>query len=174
MTPNESTRVTRDRERELKEEEGPSNFYSCRVVFVRNVDNSRYRSSHRMQSYKPFRLRGSPRCVTPNAPVSLLLAPVHPPRFALTIYQPHLSLFVSLSPSSSSSSSSLALSRAGFNAVLQFQPHFCASLSLRANSDNTSRPYQTAVLIGVRIFFQAIQSFSQAPARCTVPLYDYA
>lgn len=52
-----------------------------------------------------------------------------------------------------------------FNAVLQFQPHFCASLSPRANSDNMSQPYQTAALIGVRIFFQAIQSFSQEPAR---------
>lgn len=69
--PNESTGVKRERERELKREEGSPNFYPCRVVFVRNVDNSRYRSSHRMQSYKPFRLRGSPRCVASNAPALL-------------------------------------------------------------------------------------------------------
>jgi len=109
--------------------------------------------------------------------------PHHPPRFALTIYQLHLSLFLSLSLSLSlppppftslSSFSFLALPRVGFNAVLQFQPHFCASLSLRANSDNMSRPYQTAVLISERIFFQAIQSFSQEPARCTASLYDHA
>lgn len=41
------------------------------------------------------------------------------------------------------------------NAVLQFQPHFCASLSRRTNSDNASRLYQTPVLIGERLFFQA-------------------
>jgi len=81
---------------------------------------------------------------------------------------------LSLSLSLSLSFSSLALPRVGFNAVLQFQPHFCASLSLWANSDNMSRPYQTAVLISESIFFQAIQSFSQEPARCTASLYDHA
>lgn len=84
-----------------------------------------------------------------------------------------LSLSLSSSFLSPSSASSLALPRPGFNAVLQFQPHFCASLSPRANSDNMSRPYQTAVLIGVRIFFQAIQSFSQESARSIAPLYDH-
>lgn len=93
------------------------------------------------------------KCTTLPSPL-----PVLPPRFINLIPLPLLPSLADILP------------RAGFNAVLQFQPHFCTSLSPRVNSDNASRPYQAPVLIGERLFFQASQAFSQEPARCTAPL----
>lgn len=86
----------------------PAAKYFCRVMrncttkrknprrqkdrrFVRNVDNSRYRSSHRMQFHKPFRLRG-PLGVASNAPLASPLPPCSPiVRSAPAIYQPRSS-----------------------------------------------------------------------------------
>lgn len=92
-----------------------------------------------MQFYKPFRLHGPPRRVASNA----LFLPL-----------PFRSCDLSTSPlllaslaRTSRPPSPVSIARGRFNAVLQFQPHFCASLSPRANSDNTSRPYQAPLLI---------------------------
>jgi len=70
--------------------------------FVRNVDNSRYRSSHRMQFYKPFRLRGplvALHCLS-NALLSLrpqtTQTPSVLPRFINFTSPPSLSLSLSL------------------------------------------------------------------------------
>lgn len=62
---------------EVKEE----NLKGKKDRFVWNIDYYRYRSSHRMQFYKLFRLRDlSPRCVASNAfPPPLSLFPPNSP-----------------------------------------------------------------------------------------------
>ena len=151
------------------------------AIRVGNADNSRYRSPRRMQVYKPFRLRGPLDAVhrmhRPSLSLSLSLSrsllvsvgfvpsvptssscPLPPDPFARFINLALLStLSLSLSPSLPSFRNCSPLASRLVAAVLQFQPHFCASLSRRANT------IKRATLSGTgayrrALFFQATLS----------------
>ena len=103
--------------------------------FVGNADNCRYRSPRRMQVYKPFRLRGPLDGGASNAPALSLSLSLFLSVFVPSSSPPGPLCSLPRDPFCAIYQPALALLPPRAAAVLQFQPHFCASLSRRANSD---------------------------------------